>query len=71
MASDGCFNATLEETIGRLNQKFFGRRVETIFKFPVPESRVSSKRFLRQMPDGTTQVQKVERNAARATNTKI
>jgi hypothetical protein len=43
------------ETIGRLNQKFFGRRVETIFSSPLPLSRVFSKNFLRQLPDGTTQ----------------
>jgi hypothetical protein len=44
------------ETIGRLNQKFFGRRAETIVKSLLPESRVFSKNFMRQMPDGTTQV---------------
>jgi hypothetical protein len=43
------------ETIGRLNQKFFGRRVETIFISLMPQSRVFSKNFLRQLPDGTTQ----------------
>jgi hypothetical protein len=43
------------ETIGRLNQKFFGRRAETIFKSPLPQSRVFSKNLLRQLPDGTTQ----------------
>jgi hypothetical protein len=31
------------ETIGRLNQKFFGRRVETMFSSPLPPSRVFSK----------------------------
>jgi hypothetical protein len=30
------------ETIGRLNQKFFGRRVETMFSSPWPPSRVFS-----------------------------
>ncbi|TAG24703.1 MAG: hypothetical protein EAZ37_15365 [Burkholderiales bacterium] len=50
------------ETIGRLNRKFFGRRAETILKSPMPESRVFSKRFLRQMPDGRPLVKKVERN---------
>jgi hypothetical protein len=34
-----------------------------IFRFPRPPSRVFSKRFLRQMPDGRPQVQQVERNA--------
>ncbi len=50
------------ETIGRLNQKFFGRRAGTIVNSPLPQSRVFSKRFMRQMPDGTTQVQEVEQN---------
>jgi hypothetical protein len=44
------------ETIERLNQKFFGRRVETTFSSPLPKSRVFSKNFMRQLPDGTTQV---------------
>jgi hypothetical protein len=44
------------ETFGRLNQKFFGRRVDTIFSSPRPQSRVFSKNFLRQLHDGTTQV---------------
>jgi hypothetical protein len=43
------------ETIGRLNQKFFGRRVVTVFSSPLPQSRVFSKNLLRQLPDGTTQ----------------
>ena len=52
------------ETIGRLNQKFFGRRAETIFNSPLPPSRVFSKRFMRQMPDGTTQVSGLRQTVA-------
>jgi hypothetical protein len=44
------------ETIGRLNQKFFERRVETISSALGQQSRVFSKNFLRQLHDGTTQV---------------
>jgi hypothetical protein len=43
------------ETIGRLNQKFFERRVVIKVSAPLLESRVFSKNFLRQPPDGTTQ----------------
>ncbi len=50
------------ETIGLLNQKFFERRVETIFNSPWLRSRVFSKNFMRQLHDGTTQVHKVARN---------
>jgi hypothetical protein len=31
------------ESVGRLDQKFFGRRVETISSSPLPQSRVFSK----------------------------
>jgi hypothetical protein len=44
------------ETVGRLNQKFFGRRVETMAGSPRLQSRVFSKNFMRQLPDGPTQV---------------
>jgi hypothetical protein len=43
------------ETVGLLNQKFFGRRVEAMVSSPRPISRVFSKNFLRQQHDGTTQ----------------
>jgi hypothetical protein len=43
------------ETIVLLNQKFFGRRVETMVSSPRPQSRVFSKNLLGQLPDGTTQ----------------
>jgi hypothetical protein len=49
-----------------LNQKFFGKRAETNSKLPLPQSRVFSKNFLRQLPDGTTQVQKVASNLKQA-----
>jgi hypothetical protein len=42
---------------------FWQLRVETISSLPRPPSRVFSKNLLRQLPDGTTQVQNSERNA--------
>jgi hypothetical protein len=54
-----CFSAPTThpaETIERLNQKFFGRRVETMVSAPRSQSRVFSKNFMRQLLDGTTQV---------------